>query len=189
MKLVHKALEISEDCTDAYVLLAEETARSLEEARNLYEKGVMAGERALGPQSSRENVDHFRGILETRPYMRARAGLAQCLWMLGRQQEAINHYSNMLRLNPNDNQGIRYVLAQYLPNAGADEALEKLLNQYPGDAAAPWLYTRALWVFGRESESERAKAFLKQALKINPFVPSYLLGKKKITKRLPEYIG
>ena len=64
--------------------------------------------------------------------------------MLGRQQEAINHYSDMLRLNPNDNQGIRYVLAQYLLEAGADEALEKPTNQYPGDSAASWLYTRAL---------------------------------------------
>jgi tetratricopeptide (TPR) repeat protein len=189
VKLARKALEISEDCADAYVLLAEETARSLEEAKSLYEKGVTAGERALGRQMFRDDVGHFWGILETRPYMRARAGLAQSLWMLGKRQEAIDHYSDMLRLNPNDNQGIRYILAQCLLEIGADEDLEKLLGQYPWDAAASWLYIRALWVFGREGESKRAKAFLKQALKVNPFVPSYLLGKKKIPKRLPEYIG
>jgi len=189
VELARKALEISEDCADAYVLLAEETARSLEEAKSLYEKGVMAGERALGRQMSQDNVGHFWGILETRPYMRAQAGLAQSLWMLGKRQEAIDHYSGMLRLNPNDNQGIRYILAQCFLEIGADEDLEKLLDQYPEDAAASWLYIRALWVFGREGESKRAKAFLKQALKVNPFVPSYLLAKKKIPKRLPEYIG
>ena len=73
VKLAHEALEISEDCTDAYVLLAEETARSLEEARSFYEKGVMAGEKALGPQMFRENVDHFGGNFGN-PSSRAGAG-------------------------------------------------------------------------------------------------------------------
>jgi hypothetical protein len=91
VELARKALEISEDCADAYVLLAEETARSLEEAKSLYEKGVMAGERAVGRQMFRDDAGHFWGILETRPYMRARAGLAQSLWMLGKLQEAIDH--------------------------------------------------------------------------------------------------
>ena len=45
VKLARQALEISPDCADAYVLLAEE-ARSLPEAKQLYEQGVSAGERA-----------------------------------------------------------------------------------------------------------------------------------------------
>src|SRR5438105_4040376 len=40
--LAHKALGISPLCADAYVLLAEE-ARSIEEARDYYAKGVEAG--------------------------------------------------------------------------------------------------------------------------------------------------
>jgi len=189
VQLARKALEISEDCADAYVLLAEETARSLEEAKSLYEKGVMAGERALGRQMFHDDVGHFWGILETRPYMRARAGLAQSLWMLGKRREAIDHYSDMLRLNPNDNQGIRYILAQCLLEEGKDEAFESLLNRYPDDAAASWLYTRALWFFRREGASARANTFLNEALEENRFVPLYLLGKKKLPKYLPAYIG
>ena len=45
--LARKALGISPLCADAYVLLAEEAAGSLEEARDLYAKGVEAGELAL----------------------------------------------------------------------------------------------------------------------------------------------
>ena len=71
--LARKALEISPDCADAYTLLAEETAGSLTEALNLYRQGVKAGERALGKEAFEEDVGHFWGILETRPYMRARA--------------------------------------------------------------------------------------------------------------------
>ena len=47
--LAEWALAISPDCPDAYNLLAEETARSLEETTDLYRKGMEAGERALGP--------------------------------------------------------------------------------------------------------------------------------------------
>lgn len=45
--LARQALRLSPDCADAYVLLAEETARSLGEARDLCAQGVAAGERAL----------------------------------------------------------------------------------------------------------------------------------------------
>ncbi len=68
--LARQALTISPDCADAYLLLAEEAASSLEEARELLERGVAAGERALGPEPFEEDVGYFWGILETRPYMR-----------------------------------------------------------------------------------------------------------------------
>lgn len=40
--------------------------------------------------------------------MRARAALAGTLWRLGRREEAVDHQRELLRLNPNDNQGLRY---------------------------------------------------------------------------------
>ena len=102
--LAHKALGISPLCADAYVLLAEE-ARSIEEARDYYAKGVEAGELALGPRGFKQYAGHFWGFLETRPYMRARAGLAGTLLRLGDVDGALAHYRDMLKLNPNDNQG------------------------------------------------------------------------------------
>ena len=71
VKLARKALSISPDCADAYVLLAEEEAQSLEEANAYYEQGVQAGRRALGPEVFQEQAGHFWGIVETRPFMRA----------------------------------------------------------------------------------------------------------------------
>ena len=68
--LAKQALEICPDCADAYVLLAELSGKS-RQALELYEKGVAAGERALGPEAFRENAGRFWGVLETRPYMRA----------------------------------------------------------------------------------------------------------------------
>src|SRR6266511_2941019 len=112
--LAREALAISPDCADAYLLLAEETSSSAEEARELLEQGVAAGERALGPEPFEEDVGHFWGILETRPYMRARAALAETLWALDLREEAVEHQRELLRLNPNDNQGLRYRQAEWL---------------------------------------------------------------------------
>ena len=80
--------------------------RSIEEARDLYAKGVEAGELALGPRGFKEYAGHFWGFLEICPYMRARAGLASTLLQLGDVDGALAHYYDMLKLNPNDNQGI-----------------------------------------------------------------------------------
>jgi tetratricopeptide (TPR) repeat protein len=188
VKLARQALAISEDCADAYVLLAEE-ADSLPEANALFEQGVKAGERALGPEAFEEDAGHFWGILETRPYMRARAGLAECLSLLGQRREAIAHYQDMLRLNPGDNQGVRYRLVNLLLEEGEDEALGELLKRYEDDATATWAYSRALWRFRQEGASAAADEALRDALKTNPFVPAYLLGKKRLPKEPPAYIG
>lgn len=44
-------------------------------------------------------------------------------------------------------------------------------------------------MFRQEGSSEKTDVCLKKALEENRFVPSYLLGKKRLPKRLPEYIG
>jgi len=188
VELARKALEISPDCADAYVLLAEETARSLEEALDLYARGVEAGERALGPEAFEEYVGHFWGVLETRPYMRARAGLAECLWALGEREAAMEHYRDMLHLNPGDNQGIRYLLAACLLELDRDEELEALLKQYEDDVTADWLYTWALLAFRRQGDSPEARRRLREAQRWNPHVPPYLLGRKRLPRRIPAYI-
>jgi tetratricopeptide (TPR) repeat protein len=187
-KLAQQALAISPDCADAYVLLAEATSDP-EEARRLYERGVQAGERALGPEVFAEDVGHFWGILETRPYMRAREGLAEVLWHLGERQPAIDHLRDLLRLNPGDNQGVRYTLATWLLEVGNDAELDRLLDQYPDDISATWPYTRALARFRRGGAGRQADAALKAALEANPFVPLYLLGVRPLPKQLPSYVG
>lgn len=189
LKLAHEALEISPDCADAYVLLAEIDAKTIEEARDYYQKGVEAGERALGAKVFEEEAGHFWGIIKTRPYMRAREGLIDALWFLDEIEEAIEHCKEMLRLNPHDNQGIRNKLADYLLMTDRDEELEELLDSYEDDASANWLYSRALLLFRQEGESEESELALEEAISNNEYVPAYLLGKKKIPYELPAFHG
>src|SRR5215211_407088 len=189
VQLAKKALKVSPDCADAYVLLAEEDAGSLEEARELYQKGVEAGERALGRETFEEEAGYFWGILETRPYMRARQGLAFCLWELGEREEAIDHYQQMLDLNPDDNQGIRHELARCLLDEELDEELGDLLQRYEEDAFAEWVYTRALWAFRKEGDTGKSTEALEEAIETNPYVPLYLLGHKSLPSALPDLMS
>ena len=111
--------------------------------------------------------------------MRARAGLAAVLLKLGDEDAAMGHYRDMLALNPNDNQGVRYILAALLLRRGEEAALKELLAAYEDEASAFWLYTRALLAFREGSAGEkRAAALAKQAWSSNEHVPAILAGTK-----------
>jgi len=186
--LANEALSRSPLCADAYVLLAEETAKTPAEAIELYRKGVEAGEKALGPAAFQDDVGHFWGLLETRPYMRARGGLAQALWDAGRHDEALEHYRELLRLNPNDNQGNRYLLAGCLLALDRDADLTALLNAYGQESTAEWSYTWALIAYRRDGDSVEARSLLEKATTANSHVASYLLGRKKLPRKPVPYI-
>ena len=92
LSLAHKALATSPNCADAYVLLAEEEAYPLARGgRSTTSKGCRPVSARWGRRSSRKTAGYFWGLMETRPYMRARAGLANTLWSLQRRDEAAQH--------------------------------------------------------------------------------------------------
>jgi len=186
--LAKKALKISKDCADAWVFLAENEADSHQAALFLYEQGIQAGERALGPEAFESYRGVFWGAHETRPYMRARAGLGKTLWMLGRHEESVAHWEAMLELNPHDNQGIRellfasYLMEEMLPEAAA------LLKKFPNDASCDMVYGTVLleWMRG---DKEASRTAMKKALKGNPHVVEFLLGRKSLPKDPPDMIA
>ena len=186
--LAKQALAISADCADAYVILAEESSSS-SEALQLYEQGVEAGRRAIGEESFRRYEGKFWGVVETRPYMRARFGLAQRLWVEGRREEAVGHYQAMLRLNPGDNQGVRYLLADGLLDLGRDDEVQELLGQYAEDDSADWIFSRALLAYRREGDTPSARGLLEQAEAANPHVAGYLSGSLPMPDSPPEYVS
>lgn len=189
--LARQALAISPDCADAYVVLAESSS-DLAKARQFYEEGMQAGERALGAETFVDITGNFWGFIESRPYMRAREGLAHVLWGLGEREAAIGHFQEMLRLNPNDNQGVRYNLASWLLAIGGEQErqqLDALLKQFPEESSAFWAYTALLLILRRNETGQAADAALNAAMETNPFVPFYLLGILPFPKQPPEYYG
>ena len=172
VQLARQALQLDADCTDAHVILAEQ-AGALEDELDHYRRGLQAAERKLGSTFFAENVGHFWGISETRPYMRARFGLAESLAAAGRGDEGIAHYQELLRLNPHDNQGVRYVLLPKLLAAGRDVEAARLLKE-SDEESANWVYARALLAFRLGGRSAAADRELRDAVRINPHVPELL---------------
>jgi tetratricopeptide (TPR) repeat protein len=186
--LAREALLISADCVDAYNLLAE-ASRDYKERIEIYRNALAAGSRALGSNWEIE----FKGLcwlaLETRPVMRAMAGLAMSLQWEDELQEALSLYRRMMELNPNDNQGIRYQLAGCLYEAGCDGELEKLLSRYRRDPSAALLYTKALHQFRKSGASKPSANALQKAFKANVNVPIYLSDIVEMPEEPPATIG
>ena len=121
--------------------------------------------------------------------MRARVGLALTLLKLGDEDGAMSHFRDMLRLNPNDNQGIRYLLAGCLLRRGEDAALKELLASFEGEGRSFWLYTGALLAFREGGEEDkRAVKLARDAWRANEHVPGILAGTKPPVPSTEGYV-
>ncbi len=156
MVLARQALEIWPDCADAYTLLALR-APGLESAARLYKLGMAAGERAMGPEVFAE-AGRFWGLLETRPYLRALNGLANIRVEQGRFAAAVDHFREMVRLNPNDNQGARHSLVSLLIALDRDEEAWGGFDRFSEDGQALMEFPLALLRFrGRGTRRRPAR--------------------------------
>jgi tetratricopeptide (TPR) repeat protein len=183
-ELARRALAADPDSVDAYVILGE-TAPNAAAAIDFYRQGITAGERTLGPAFFKENGGHFWMILETRPYMRAQGGLANALRATGRLDEAVIVWQRMLELNPNDNQGVRDLLAAALLQQGRDAELSELLGRYPDDDGVVHRYAEALVQFRAEGDAPAAVERLRGAIEANPHVVPYLTGQQRLPGKRP----
>lgn len=184
--LAEEALMFDPFCVEAYVILGDEI-ETWEEAYTFYQKGVNAGEENLGQEYFNENKGLFWGLLETRPYMRAKMGLALAMWNTGQKAEGIKYLWEMLELNPNDNQGARHLLSHYLLAQGEEKQLQKLLEKYKDDISIEFLYNKALFLFKKQGDSEEARNQLKLAMEYNKHIVEFLIEQKRLPNNIPQY--
>ena len=195
--LAKKALKLDPDNVDAHLILADTPSHSIFGAIACYREAVAAGERSLGEEFIEHNAGYFWGLHETRPYMRALEMLASNLHATVAGQEGFEQinlevleiYQKMLRLNPGDNQGIRYKLLYVLMEQGRDGEAEKLYKKYHDDCSAWWLYGRALLDYRKHGDTEKSRKSLAVAIKYNKHFLPYLLGVKRFPKSPPGHYG
>jgi tetratricopeptide (TPR) repeat protein len=188
VKRARQALAVSPECADAWVILAQ-SASTPDLALERYEQGVAAGVRAIGAERFEELRGEFWGHLDTRPYMRARLGLAQILRDLDRDDEALAHYRELLRLNPGDNQGVRYLLVAALLELNRDAEAGSLLDEHGDDIQALWPYARVLWSFRTDGDTPRTRAALDAARRVNPHVVKYLVNPDSVPFNRPSHFA
>ncbi len=193
MELAAKALKICPWCGDAYGLMAMGAPPHSDLQLHLWRLAVAASEMALkadlGENVFETHEGDFWGLMETRPYMRARAGLSHALWDFGEREAALAIDLGALRLNPDDHQGVRYIAACRLLMLGRDRELGELFDAYADEDSAFLAYTQALWAFRRDGDSESSRALLAQAIEANRFAAVYLLGRRTMPAELPGFYG
>ncbi|WP_134707075.1 tetratricopeptide repeat protein [Rahnella sp. CJA17(1/100)] len=171
LKLIRKAIKKSPLCADAYSFYYEIFEEPPESKIQNLETALYAANIALG-KDFQEFAGRFWGFVETRPYMRAKAALAEALWESGNFYPAMANYREMLKLNPNDNQGIRHLLTSYYLELEMVDDLALILADYSEDMRPCLQYTRALLAY-RQSSPE-AEEIAKAAIDSNRHIPSLL---------------
>lgn len=184
IKIAYQALEASPFCADALNYLSL-YSKLYSEKCFLSKRAVLVGKEALGELYIKENTGYFWGLLETRPYMRALQGLADCYWHTEDLKPAAEIYQEMLKLNPSDNQGVRYHLGNILILLDRREELDDLLKNYGEEESCFMLYTKALHLYRLGSAD--ATKIVQRAIASNKHVYGYLSGEEFMPYREPEH--
>lgn len=182
--LLKKAIKLDADNAEIYLMMAEDESLNMNEVGELYDKAVAAGRRTIGDEYE-ELIGDFWGFHQTRPYMRALEAKAHFLWMKGYQDDAIGILEEMLRLNPGDNQGVRYSLIYWYMLLDDRQRVKDLLKHYSDDVSPYMAYNHALFLFRQEGNSREAVEQLQIARRWNSHVPNLLLV---IPENIPQEV-
>lgn len=174
-ELAMRAIMADRQAFDAHVVLARCTASdtiAIAVLREAVLEGTRQHENILTGQRG-----GYWSNLKTRPYMRAMHELAVTLWRRGLSQDqhdAIDVAKRMLRLNPNDNQGIRFLLWHWMPAMGLWDEMRPIMRKHRDERRCETLFTSALDAIRRHDGG--AADLLAQAIRSNVHVTPLLLA-------------
>ena len=187
LRLCREAIQLDPDCIDAQRLMVSVAPMSPEERLSLMREVVARAESVLGERFFAENAGHFWGVIETRPYMRAKQHLGELLAEAGDLDAAIAVFERMLELNTTDNQGMRYPLLGLYLTVSRLEGVRDVMSRYREEkvmGSFAWARVLERWLAG---ELDEAKAALQRARRVNPFVEPYASGARAIPPVTPEF--
>lgn len=136
LKYFRRALRLHPQHGDAnnHLGIASLDARKLKDAERHFRAAIDGGEGRI----ERDGARVPWAIIENRPYLRALGNLALVLAEQRKWPEALAIHQRLLDLNPDDNQGVRYLIGVEYLQVGNDkraiEAFEKCLSEEVGAA-------------------------------------------------------
>lgn len=173
LKVFRRVLKLDPRHADAHnhLGIASLDARKLKDAEKHFRAAIEGGERDL----ERDGARIPWSMIRNRPYLRGLGNLALALAAQRRWPEAIAIHQQMIKLNPNDNQGVRWLIGVELLRVGDDrgaiEAFRMCAQEEVGCAFG--LALARLRAFGPTAEIGEP---LLQGMAANRYVAPMLLG-------------
>lgn len=185
-ELTNKALAIDPECVDALAIQAFLDSVDAAQLIEALEHAASCGENSLGEDFFAEFMGDFWPMVEARPYMRAIKQLAEVLWAVGRRFDAIEHYINLLDLDPEDHMGNSVLLLGCYLAMGEVQRSWDLLEEYDDESAVfQWGW---LLVFLMSDDDEASEDALRNAMDVNPYVAPHLLGMAEAVEGNPAVV-
>ena len=127
-----------------------------------------------------ENEGRFWTIPKTRTFMGCLFEQTLLFWKSGEKDKAVDQLGYMLKLNPQDDQGARYVLLSYLLELNRLDDAQSLMMKYGDDCSTFWSFSELLLDIKKQEERGIIELEYGMCVECNKYVVSYLIGEKDI---------
>jgi len=176
VKISKEAYDLDPFLSDALLNIANRGKFSFHE-KLMYLHEALRISAALIPEENFKSKKHpFWLDIDTRPFMRTMHSLGIIYHEAEMYEFAEFYWSFCLDLNPNDNQGIRYLLTNVLLHQNKTKAAKVILDKWQ-DSTAQLSYARLLLGLLETNTPEKLDELWDEAFKSNPFVPKLILNR------------
>lgn len=183
IKLAKKAYEKSKECFDAILFQCDLEENGIKRMK-LLDEGLAFEKNRLKKEKyfDKENIGHFYGIFETRPYIRGLVIKAEYLLEEGKLRQAESVCKEVLKLNKNDNMGARYLLMAIYATLEEENDMLKLHKEYPEESLEMIFPLFALYY--KLGNDKKAKEYLNRVDKCNSNFVKFFKGTIKESKEV-----
>lgn len=145
-----------------------------------YQKYIDDFKKNVGEEFFKENEGNFWAIPETRTFMGCLFEQTLLFWQNNEKDKAIDQLKYVLKLNPRDDQGVRYVLLSYLLELDMLEDAQSLMMSYGDDYSTYWSFCELLLDIKKQEDSAIIEMEFGMCVECNEYVVPYLIGDEKI---------
>ncbi len=174
-KYAKEAYAMCPECLDAILFLVD-LEDNFEKKLELLEEGLEKEKNRLEKENyfEKENIGHFYGIFETRPYINGLYMKADILANSGKIKQSRDVCKEILRLNENDNAGARYLLMAIYAYLEEENDMVKLNKKYPEESLEMLFPFFVLYY--KQGNDEKAQEYLDRINKANPHLVKFFKG-------------
>lgn len=186
IKLAKEAYAKCDACLDAFLFQVKLEENPIEQMR-LINAGLLHEKDRLEKENyfKKDNIGHFYGIFETRPYVIGLYIKARLLCVNGKIGQAKGVCKEILRLNHNDNTGARYLLMAIYAYFEDENSLLKLYKKYPEENLEMLFPLFALYY--KLGNDDKAIDYLNRINKNNPHFIKFFKGTIKENREVLDY--